>query len=110
MSVTTTASGSSLNEVFPPGWIVSVRLAPDLDVAPDRYPAGVLEPNHRRLTIDSLPDAEESPVPSSVMAPVFLLNPTSTLGRVFPACPLPKTGEDGGIYFAEDAAADSVPM
>jgi hypothetical protein len=44
------------------------------------------------------------------MAPVFLLNPASALGRVFPARPLPKTGEDGAIYFAEGTATHRVPV
>jgi hypothetical protein len=29
---------------------------------------------------------------------------------MFPACPLPKTDEDGAIYFAEGATTGSVPV
>lgn len=45
-----------------------------------------------------------------MMAPVFLFDPACALSRMFPACPLPKTGEDGAIYFAEGAATTSVAM
>ena len=44
------------------------------------------------------------------MAPVLLLNPACIFLRMFPACPLPKTGEDGAIYFAKGAATDNVPV
>ena len=64
----------------------------------------------RWLTIGLLPDTEESPGPSLVMSPVLPLNPAGTFGRVFSACPLPKTGEDGVIYFAEGAAANNMAM
>src|SRR5437870_6786969 len=44
----------------------------------------------------------------------FTLFPYTTLfrslGRVFPARPLPKTGEDGAIYFAEGTATHHAPM
>lgn len=45
-----------------------------------------------------------------MMAPVFLLNPASALGRVFPARPLPETGEDGAIYVAKGTATHHMPM
>src|SRR5205807_4992349 len=80
------------------------------DVPPNTSPAGVLQPYNGRLAVRLLPDTKESPVPSLMMAPVFLFDPACALRRMFPACPLPKTGEDGAIYFAEGAATTSVPM
>ena len=56
------------------------------------------------------PDTKERPVAAPMMAPVFLLNPARTLGRVFPARPLPKTDEDGAIYFAKGRATHHVPV
>ena len=102
--------GSSQGKVFLPKWIVRVSFTPDLDVPPDWCPAGVVEPYNRWLAVRFLPDTKESPVPSLMMAPVLPLNPVCALGRVFPACPLPKTGEDSVIYFAEGATANNMAM
>ena len=110
VNLATSTKGSSLCEVFLPCRIVRIRLTPDLDVPPDRRPTSMLQPHGRWFSVRVLPDAEERPVPSLVMAPVFLSNPAGALGRVFPACPLPETGEDGAIHFAEGPATHYVPM
>ena len=77
---------------------------------PDWCLAGMLQPYKRWLSVRLLPDAKERPVPSLMMAPVFLLNPASALGRVFPACPLPETGENGTIYSAKGTATHRMPV
>jgi hypothetical protein len=79
-------------------------------MSPDRCPTGVLQPYYGRLAVGRLPDAKGSPVPSWMVAPVLLFDPACALGRMFPACPLPKTGEHGAIYFAEGVTTGRVPV
>ena len=110
VGITTAPKGSSANKIFLPERIVRIRFTSDFDVPPDRRLAGMLEPYNGRLTPNSLRNAKEAPVPTSMVPPVLLLNPASAFCRMFPACPLPKTGEDGVVDFAEGAAADNMPV
>lgn len=73
---------------------LGIRLTPDLDAPPDWCSASGLQPYDCWLAVRFPPVTEERPVPSVMMAPVFLLTPAGALGRVFPARPLPKTDED----------------